>query len=430
MRSILGFAVAAALLAPAAPAADGPGLPNLTYSSSELFRSLSVIRVTGGSRIRGQGSVAMHNGYLVVIYAPDSGRTGGGFSFYDISNPRSPRQVLKRDVTAIREPHGFGFSSSYPGDYVVLQAERGIQFWDWSDAANPVLLNYMTLPGVSESDYSTGAWWCFWQAPYVYVGGSGNGIFVVDARNPRSPVLLKQVPRSQTGNFRVGPVLAVGNLLWISSMDQSGYAALDISDPANPTVLRTVTNGPDVYSSMVNGNRFFGAGNDGKLYIYDVSDPRQIRLLRASAGMGGKSGYLTVQDGFAHVGASNNYAKVNIGTGAVANRGSSGISGRDEDFATVLGNLVMVSNDHGEGSAIMPHQTAPDRTGPSVNMVVPADGAVSQARSSRVGITLTDLVDVASLGSQTFIVRPVGGAALPGKYSTQTGIVNFTPDSP
>jgi PKD repeat protein len=434
MRYLLRTALAAAVscaLFPSALHADGPGLPNLTYSQSELFHSLSVIRISGGTRVRGQGSVAMHNGYLVVIYAPDSGRTGGGFSFYDISNPRSPRQVLKRDVTAIREPHGFGFSNSYPGDYVVLQAERGIQFWDWSDAANPVLLNYMTLPGVSESDYSTGAWWCFWQAPYVYVGGSGNGIYVVDARNPRSPVLLRQVPRSQTGNFRVGPVLAVGNLLWISSMDQSGYAALDISDPANPVVLRTVTSGvPDVYSAMVNGNRFFGAGTDGRLYIYDVTDARQIRLLRASAGMGGKSGYLTVQDGFAHVGASANYAKVNIATGAVANRGSSGISGRDEDFATVLGNLVMVGNDHGEGSAIMPHQTAPDRTGPSVNMVVPRDGALNQARSSRIGITLTDLVEVASLSSQTFIVRPVGGAALPGKYSTQTGIANFTPDAP
>ncbi len=63
-------------------------------------------------------------------------------------------------------------------------------------------------------------------------------------------------------------------------------------------------------------------------------------------------------------------------------------------------------------------------------MVVPANGALNQARSSRIGITLTDLVEVASLSSQTFIVRPVGGAALPGKYSTQTGIVNFTPDAP
>ncbi len=204
LRTALAAALSGILFAPALHA-DGPGLPNLTYSSSELFRSLSVIRTTGGTRVRGHGSVAMHNGYLVVIYAPDSGRTGGGFSFYDISNPRAPRQVLKRDVTAIREPHGFGFSNSYPGDYVVLQAERGIQFWDWSDETNPVLLNYMTLPGVSESDYSTGAWWCFWQAPYVYVGGSGNGIYVVDARNPRAPVLLRQVPTLADRQLPRGP---------------------------------------------------------------------------------------------------------------------------------------------------------------------------------------------------------------------------------
>ena len=79
-----------ALVAPLAADAQGPGLPNLNYTSGELFQPLSVIRSTAGTSARGQGAVAMHDGYLLVIYAPDSGRAGGGFSFYDISNPRSP----------------------------------------------------------------------------------------------------------------------------------------------------------------------------------------------------------------------------------------------------------------------------------------------------------------------------------------------------
>ena len=213
-----------ALASPFAARAQGPGLPNLNYTSAELFQPLSIIRSTAGTAARGQGAVVMHDGYLLVIYAPDSGRAGGGFSFYDISNPRSPVQVAKRDVSAIREPHGFGFSNSYPGRYAVMQSIGGIQFWDFTNPLAPALLNSMVLPGIAESDYALGAWWAFWQAPYVYVGGSGNGLYIVDARDPRNPVYVKTVPTSTWGGFRIGPVFAVGNLLVMTSTDGSGLA--------------------------------------------------------------------------------------------------------------------------------------------------------------------------------------------------------------
>jgi YVTN family beta-propeller protein len=427
-RVLKVFALFAGLLLIRFANAQGPGLPNLTYTSAELFKPLSIITSQAGSSARGQGGVAMHDGYLLVIYAPDSGRAGGGFSFYNISNPRSPSLVSKRDVSAIREPHGFGFSNSYPGHYAVVQTIRGIQFWDWTNVNSPVMLNDMTLPGIQESDYDQGAWWAFWQAPYVYVGGSGNGLYVVDATNPSAPTLVRQVPTSTWGGFRVGPTFAVGNILVMSSMDRAGMVTMDISDPANPQLLRSVSTGPAIYSATVNGDRIIAAGGDGFLYVYNISDPTQMPQTLKSAQMGGKGGYVSVQDGFAHVGASANYAKVNLSTGAIAGTGTSGISGRDEDFATVLGNLVLIGNDHSEGSALVPHSTARDTTGPSVNMVSPRNNSTNQSVKSRVGITLTDSVDLRTVSSSTFIVRPLGGSALPGKYSSQTGIVNFWPD--
>jgi hypothetical protein len=39
-------------------------------------------------------------------------------------------------------------------------------------------------------------------------------------------------------------------------------------------------------------------------------------------------------------------------------------------------------------------------------------------------------VDVQTLKTQTFIVRPVGGEPLPGRYSSQFNIVNFAPSAP
>src|SRR5205823_3399137 len=142
----------------------------------------------------------------------------------------------------LREAHGFGFSSSYGGDYAVMQTIDGIEFWDFTNVSAPVVLRHMVLPGVQASDYATGAWWVFWQAPWVYVGGSGNGLYVVDATNPKAPILVKQIPTTQTGGFPIGPVFAIGNLLVASSMDQGGYATFDISNPKNPVLISAITN--------------------------------------------------------------------------------------------------------------------------------------------------------------------------------------------
>ena len=418
-----------ALLAPNGVQAAGPGLPNLTYSSAEVFKPLSIIRSSVAGSDRGEGTVQMVEGYLFVPFGKDSGAAGGGFAFYDISNPRAPVKVSQTDVSALREPHGIGFSTSYGSNhYAVMQAINGVQFWDFTNPLAPALLKSMVLPGIAESDYALGAWWAFWQAPYVYVGGSGNGLYIINASDPRNPVHVKTIPTSVWGGFRVGPTFAVGNLLVMTSTDQSGLVTMDISDPVNPKLLGASTATAGHYSGIVNGERIITAGTDQRLHVYDISNPAVFTQTVQSADIGGKGGYLTVQDGFAHAGFSVKYAKVDLATGAIVGSGTSNIANRDEDFGVVFGNLVLVGNDHGQGSALMPHQTAPDTTGPSVNMVSPKNNAAGQAPTSRVGITMTDAAELRSVNSSSFIVRPLGGAALAGKYSGQQGVVNFWPD--
>jgi len=422
--------------------ADGPGVPNRTYPDEFVLTVISQLNSANGAP-RSHGHVSMHKGYLVVIYSTDDGGSDGGFSFYDISDPYAPELVFQKDdeeTQEIREAHGYGFSSSYPGDLVALQAAYGIQIWDWTDIFNPVRMSYLHLPGVEDSDYALGAWWLSWQAPYIYIGGSGNGIYIVDATDPQNPFLVLRpngqpnpIPISQTGGFRIGPIFAVGNLLAASSMDGAGYVTMDISDPKNPIVLDVLSaNVPDIYSSMVNGYKILATGLDKNLYVYDIRNPSEISLIN-SADIDGPGGYVTFQDGFAHVGASIQYSKIDIRNDALYDRvgkATSGIRGRDEDFVVPLGNLIVLSDDHGFGSFIIPQQRSRDVTGPSVNMVIPVDGATNQALTTRVGLTFTDLVDLRAVNSSTFIVRPVGGPAISGKYSTQLGIVNFFPDEP
>ncbi len=420
---------------------DGPGLPKRRYPTREVFQVIGTIDAAKGAP-RAHGNASMHKGFLVIIFSEDGEPANGGFAFYDLSDPYNPKLVFRREDAAtheLREAHGYGFSSSAGADLVALQAAYGIQIWDWTDVTHPIRLSYLHLPGIEDSNYALGAWWAFWQAPYIYVGGSGNGIYIVDASDPRHPMLVDRgagrpnpIPISQTGGFRIGPIFAIGNLLVASSMEDAGYVTCDISDPKNPALLETqIQNMPPVYSILVNGDKILGVDIYNNFTAFDISDPSRFRYVNGLS-LNGRGGYLTFQDGFAHAGASTHYAKIDMRDAAsyeLTGTASSEIPDRDEDFAVALGNLVVISDDHGNGSSIVPHQAEPDTLGPSVNMVVPRDRAVNQALTTRIGLTFTDAMDLRSVNSSTFIVRPYGGAPLVGKYSSQTGVINFCPEA-
>ncbi len=408
--------------------ANGPGVPNLTYNQADVGKTLSLVK-----NREGHGTVAMHRGYMVVIFSKDGGLGQGAISFLNISDPRNPKVVHIRDDSVtheIREPHGWGMR----GDIACLQANYGLHFWDFSDVTNPRQLSYIRLPDIIISDYDKGMWWSTWQGGYVYGGGSGNGLYIVDAKDPSQPKFVKKISTSATGGFRVGPVHAVGNILVLTSTDKSGISVLDIGDPVNPKLLSTL-NEAESYSSMLNGNKIALAGsgtaNNGVLMVYDISDPTRIQSLGRSAGQGDKGGYVNFSDGYVFAGwSTKGFAKHDLSKPdfPVVSSGSSGLAGRDEDFAIPLGNLVFIPNDHpGQGSAIMAHQTGPDTKGPSVNMVSPRDRAVNQNLKSRVGVTFTDIVEGSTVNTANFTVRPLGGTPLEGWYAHQSGIVNFSP---
>ncbi|MCH8745955.1 MAG: Ig-like domain-containing protein, partial [Chloroflexi bacterium] len=410
--------------------AQGPGLGNLTYSPSELFQPIGVIQSPSG-----HGNAAMVNGYLMVIYSTDGGGSSGdgGIEFWDVSNPRTPVLVAQHDTIdthGLREAHGFAFSNSYPGSYMVAQAVKGIQFWDLTDPSSIALLSYLDLPGINGGDYS-GVWWVFWQAPYVYVAGTGNGLYVVDATDPANPLLVNQVPTGQIGGINPGTVFAVGNLLVLMEAAAGGYATMDISDPTNPVLIQVFA-GKNGYSHVFAAGKILTSGGNGdpaKMYVHDVTHDGAISYVGEVGSGLGNGGYGSYQDGFFHSGFSSKYAKFDIANLTQVGSGSSGIGGRDEDFGQVLGNLVFVGNDHPGGSALIVHQTAPDTVGPDVRWAHPQNGSVDVALSSRVGVSMSDNVEIASVTSTTFTVRPVGGFPVTGKYSVQMGLVNFAPDA-
>ena len=385
---LVALLIAALWLVPGSRPVEGQSnlIANHAYSRDQVFKVMGRLNAENGSP-QENSSVVVHQGYVVEVYSQENSRPQAGISVYNFNDPSSPRLVSQtvENTESIGEQHAIGFAHQNGRDYAALLALDGIEIWDWTDMTAPKQVSHLVLPGI-RFGYSNGAWWSAWQAPILYIGGASNGIYIIDTTDPTHPFLVDRdgrpnpIPTGQTGGFRVGPVFAVGNLLVASANDGRGYATFDISDPTDPVLLDSmVRDGPPSYSSMLNGGVLYAIGTDDDLHGLDVHDPSDIRRLDSVA-VYGRGGYLTVQDNYVHAGASDHYVKVDIsdpGEYRIVGTATSGIPNHDEDFAVVLGNLVVLSDDHYNGSFIFPHQAEPDTTGPSVNMVSPQDGAVT-----------------------------------------------------
>lgn len=454
---------------------QGPGLGNLTYTSAELFKPVSMITSPAhpldpahssayesrevpatypGRKDYGMNAGIMLNGYFLTSFAPDSGLGPGGFLLYDVSNPRQIQLVKKiyepeARTKEFRETHSFGTAKIGGKTYVVLPSINGIEFWDFSDINDVKQVKKLALPGVSGGDYENVAWQLWWQAPYVYVASAGRGIFIVDAADPANAVVANRgagkpnpVPTGELGGFRIGPIFTIGNHMVLTAMESNGgFASLDISDPLNPKVLDTIAgNTPFYYATCFDGrNLHASTRNSGaKMYSYDLSD-RSRFVAEDNRLVIDEQLYCATQDNYVIQGAqtrihkvdvSNPLNHVEVGRGSILREDDPNFSHSDNGQVAMFGNLVFVGNDHGSGSGFVVHQVDPDTTKPEVKQVSPVNGARQQALTSRIGLGMTDNIRPESVNANTFIVRPVGGNTLAGTYSVQLGIVNFHPEQP
>jgi hypothetical protein len=382
----------------------------------------------------------MIHGYLVV--GVDKGEDSTGLLMYDISNPRQPRlagQKYDAESKRLREIQDFTFVTLEGRDYAAIPSHAGVEIWDFTDALAPRRVSALSIVNGGGAGIYNGVIYTFWQPPYIYCGGQNNGFYVVNASNINSLSVTRRVNNVDLNGYLIGGVFALGNRLVVTTMQQGatgggGFATYDISNPTNPQFL-DFFNEPGAnygqYTSIFNGGKIFGHGVGGYLQVYNVAQNGQITAANRSTSVSGRGGYGQVQDGFLHAGMSSEYVKYDVRGATPQIVGRYSVAG-DNDWAFVLGNLVFVADDDGPASAaaIVPHQTAPDRTGPMVNGIWPADGAVNEPLTTRVGLSFSDNIEFSSATAQNLVFSRAGAAALPGKISVQLGLVNFTPDQP
>ena len=437
---------------PARLATQGRGLGNFFYTAAEAFTPVSWIRNIGsipgksGTQF-GTNVGILLNGYFVTLFAPDSGRPPGGFLVYDVSDPRNLREVRRiydpDDTTRqFRESHSLPTARIKGSVYVAVQSTVGVEFWDFTNVDDIHRESTLMLPGVQAGDYHRVAWQLAWQAPYLYVAASSQGIYIVDASDPAAPFIANRghrrpnpVPPSELGGFKILPIFAMGNHLVVTGTWLDSWSSIDISDPLNPVLLDTQPQTFEYYAPCFDGRRIYIAprqSDSNNMVTYDLSNPDSFVLVNNSLQLKSRL-YCGTQDRTLFQGGSSDFRKIDVSDDAQfreVGRGVLSTHNADAGQVAPMGNLVFVGNDHGTGSAFMVHDTNPDLTPPQVTEVSPRDGAVNQAVTSRIGIAFSDSVLLESVGSDSVRVLDPRGNVVTGTFSAQLGIVNFSPEEP
>jgi len=384
--------------------------------------------------------VVAFNGYLMVAGNED-------FFFYDISDATSPKQLSKmstpnRRVGGEAESHTLSFARYGDKFYMATTGGTGIDTWDVTSVTAPKHLAQLKISGVNYGDYTEAVWGVSWQGQYIYVGATNNGLKVVDAADPANLKIVAEVPTSSFGGVSAGPVDAIGNVLVVMTpKESSGVATLDISDPTKPTRLASLTTSTKSYITQF--HRHY-AVQLGPIRVWDVlTNPKNIGS--------GSSPIATMNNEYAeYMAFSDDYLFIGHARQEISNvPGASKITfsdpksmkvvnriyGRldttynDDQFPLPVANLMILTDDQSpyRGWVIGVHQTAPDTTPPIVDTVIPGNNTMASTKS-RVGITFSDNIDLATVNQASFIVRPMGGQPLSGRYGVRMSVLNFDPD--
>jgi hypothetical protein len=379
------------------------------------------------------------NGYLVVAGNEE-------FWIYDVSNPASPRQLstfaTPNKTGGEAESHSVSYARYGDTFYMATLGGRGINIWDVTSPTAPRHIKAVAIPGTNYGDYTEAVWGVAWQGQYIYVGATNNGIKVVDAANPASATLVKEVPTSSYGGVSAGPVEAIGNVLVVMTPKESGgVATLDISDPLNPVRLASFTT-DTAYIGAFHRRYVFLIG----VRAWDVlTNPRSIGSGTAPIGRISTEGseYMSFSDDYmflghlrTEIGGSPGASKINVSNPrsmTIASR----VWGRlnlgdtnDDQFTIPLGNLLFIGDDQAPypGWFLAVHQADPDKKPPVVDTVIPNNQATGVSTKTRIGFTFSDNIELATVNAVSFIVRPVGGQPLAGRWSVRMGVLNFDPD--
>ncbi|MBZ0121125.1 MAG: hypothetical protein K8H88_29285, partial [Sandaracinaceae bacterium] len=427
----------------------GPGGPARSFDASELYTNCAYLS-GGNDDADHHNLVVPFDGYLLMPWAPEWG--GGGLALFDVSDPCAPVRVGSAFSRRMRESHSIGFST-IGGRFAVVDqitgalVGGGIQFWDLADPTSPAPIADLELPGFLYPDaYARVTISVFWQAPYVFVAGSDNGVYVVDATDPRAPAHVATYRFDPV--LRVGQVQVIGNLLVATAAEGPRTVLLDVSRPTDPqpiaggdfSAVDATGAAVEAYFTNMQGGYVYYArkSNGGGLMIMDIHDPSAPLYAGDLRSPDGNGGYVFVHHGYAFVGESHFATIYDVrDPSSITEVARLNLVG-DLDTITPVGNVAVLSVDDesvvDQASSVAPWATEPDARAPRVGWSWPAEGAIDLATTSRIGVSLDEMIEPLSAfeGSVRLYRTSAGPGSgrVPAVISAQEHLVNVHPRCP
>ncbi|MEM9291796.1 MAG: Ig-like domain-containing protein [Acidobacteriota bacterium] len=432
--ALLAFGLSLLGAPPLAAQISGGAFPNVSQTPGDLLSGLNAPQ-QGRTAI-----IAYHNGVLFTVPELPSSAPNSDFLVrtWDLSNLANPVETGQHGVSPMPiNAHGY-FKS---GDYLVLGSNWPPEA-PWSfRATSPETVERTTFPdhwgaGVRGQLFQP---WFAGQTYWSYGAVGGNATLEL-----RGVELASWDHLGLTGV--VGHPFLLGDLLiFASDQSRTGVATYDVSDPTNPVLLDVLSTGgaggywPEIW------------GGDGKLYlvfpyrtggngfrVVDATDPSDLKFVIDRPLPGTSAMYAQFQDEYAFIGDHKidmrSLESVLFLDGANVTRTNDGGTGVDtSQFALPLGNLLITGGiGDDQGMAIWAHQAAPDTRGPSVGFHIPQAGRTNYPVGAPISLLIHETLETSTLvNGTTFIVRPLGGAAVAGRITYSfDDVLTFTPDQP
>ena len=393
-----------------------------------------IVSPTLGDQHHNQPSII--NGYLLLAGNAEH-------YFWNITDPKAPTMVstfTSPDHKGEAESHQISFARRDDEIYAVTTSGKGVDIWDITDVTKPALLKSVPIAGINYGDVAGGVWGMTWQGDTIYIGANDTGLHILDATKPAETALVKTLTVGDAGGEFPGPLWAIGNILVVTSPKGKGnVATMDISDPLNPILL----------DSFHPQTAYIGAFYGSHVYlqspvrVWDVlTDPSTIGM--ADAPMDSlstpSSEYMSFHDGFmflGHLRPNPGASKISVSDPSnmnVVSRiwGRCDLDQNDDQFTLAVGPLLIMADDEKKslgnvGSVIGVHDTKPDTLPPTVMAMFPKDLATGQALTTRIGLSLSDHIEIATVTNTSFLVRPMGGQPIAGSFGMTTTTLNFDP---
>lgn len=240
--------------------------------------------------------VHAHDSILYCSNRSGHSHSGQGVRVFDVSDPSNP--VFLAEMQPGQD--GQGVDIEFANDLVYMLSSGTLYIYDMSNPAIPELIGSATgLEGALRLEVD---------GTRVFAGYL-NGLTILDASAPESPVVLNTLPNSITGS--IWSMQVRDDVVYVCT-EVDGFRTIDVTDAQNPVVLdpQFWFTGPQINANIeLDGDVAYVSQSveDFEGYIeyfgvVDISDPSNlVRINQAVTDSPLRRGTIALHSGFAYL---------------------------------------------------------------------------------------------------------------------------------